>query len=550
MNKYSFIKELLENKKFNSNQKERFLKLVSKELQNTSETETGLINDVNIIKRQLGLDKMNEDIIEEWNEDHSHLFDDTDLLLMDDDDIIENDFKEYLLSFNLEYLENSNRDINPINSTLEERIIALSKLTDKSYKDRKPLIELFKEKHSDLYSSAAISGINRVYFVVKQIEVMNGDYEHHGISTDTLIIPRDIMKQIKERTINPEPTFKVSINDDNDMNHLPEYYYPSSMYKFLLNYNQNPILKSTCHDIGSQELEVINNYCDTVSYDFNKHLEKIIETYDIHEKKYFAPSFLKTRFRVYLTGKNYYGKLSKGWSEESISINWSSPELKEWSKKNPGIPPNLNDALIEHFENTGFENFEGFTSKFSGIPIQSFTQLIYHFKHSFHLNGNNSLRSLIERINEIKNWNEQIDFIIEDQSFPFNIEHFTDVEKLIQTYKSIIELIIEVTKKYRLEKPKVKLTAIVSLEEFQFTIHHLNSVYKKAVVNTLERLGQHYRNLIEKQVNGLCNLILNAEFESGETAEINIWNGKERKSIPLIDKNFKGVKHILQFPKK
>jgi len=352
------------------------------------------------------------------------------------------------------------------------------------------------------------------------------------------------------RKLNKKGKGEISDFSSNDSNTLTKYYYPSSSYKFLFNFNQNKILKSTCHDVGSQELQVINNYCSTDTYNFNKHLETIIKEYEVHEDKYFAPSFLKTRFRVYLTGKNYYGELSKGWSEESININWSSPKLKEWSIKNPGVPPNLNDALVDHFENTGFEDFEGFTSNFSGIPIQSFTQLIFHFKHSFHLNGNNSLRSLIERINKQSNWNEQIEFIIDNQSFPFNIEHFTDVEKLIQAYKSIIDLILELTKTYGLEKPKVKLRAKVSLEEFLFSIHHINSIYKKSITSTLERTGQHYRNLIENQVNGLCNLTLRAEFESDEKSQINLWNGKQREAVSIADENFKGVEHIFQFPKK
>ena len=91
---------------------------------------------------------------------------------------------------------------------------------------------------------------------------------------------------------------------------------------------------------------------------------------------------------------------------------------------------------------------------------------------------------------------------------------------------------------------------MVSLAEFLLLVRHLNSTYKKTISNTIERTGQHYRNLIENQVNGLCNLILKAEFESDPNSQINIWNGKERSAEPIDDKNFKGVEHIFQFPKK
>jgi hypothetical protein len=663
MNKFEFIKEVLETKKFNSNQKERFIRLVSSEFANLEAKDSEILADIKAIKKKIGLSEapaivvgeeknvgiknekelkaalfqlnlnylepvdkstdprnrsLNDKIdiiskvnykssndkisflqrvkethgsldsenalraiktwyfiviqIEVMNGDYESIGISKDTTVMPpevskfmierfnetlkkkEDKKDEKDLKEILLRFNLEYLDRINRDIDPRNTTLAERIDVLCKVTDKSYKDREPLLEVLKEKHEDLGSKKALEAINRFYFTVKQIEVTNGDYEHIGISKDTNIIPKEIIKQIIERSKKGIKTKKEDvvepIMDDEKPNELPKYYYPSSLYKFLFNYNQNRILKSTCHDIGSQELISIQNYCETEVYDFNKHLEKIKEAYDSHEKKHFAPSYLKTRFRVYLTGKNYYGKPSHGWSEDSIKVNWSSSALRIWSKENPGVPPNLNEALIEHLENTGFENFESFTSNISGVPVQSFTELVYHFKNSFHIRGDNSLRDIIERINVSNNWNERIEFIIKNDLFPMNIEHFTDVDKLIQAYKSVIELIIEVTSKYNLEKPKVKLTAKVNLDEFQLSIHHLNSLYKKAISNTLERTGQQYRNLIENQINGLCNLILKAEFESGQKAVINIWNGKERSALSISDDNFTGVEHIFQFPKK
>ena len=72
---------------------------------------------------------------------------------------------------------------------------------------------------------------------------------------------------------------------------LPKYIDSSLLYKFLFEYNQNPILRSTCHDIDADELISICEYCNTNGYDFNTHLAKIIESYNEHEKKYFASGF-------------------------------------------------------------------------------------------------------------------------------------------------------------------------------------------------------------------------------------------------------------------
>lgn len=527
MNKFSFINQLLQKEKFTASQKERVLKLVTKELTRVEGNEQHILNEIQLIKREIGLvDKF--DIVKSEN-------------LTRDEKYV----KEFSNTLKLIYKTIVNGKTDPRNASLDDKIKILSNIYDVNNAEIS-LMESINNKKANSNTAILEIVINRIYFLVAQKNVNEGLYEKIEISRDSYIIPEDVTKDLMERCQN---VLKDEEEEDN-LYELPTYFYPSSSYKFLFNYNQNRILKSTCHDIGSQELQVINNYCDTEEYDFIKHLEKIKEAYDVHEKKYFAPSFLKTRFRVYLTGKNYYGQSSKGWSEESIKINWSTSSLEEWSEKNPGIPPNLNDALTEKLENTGFEDFESFTSNISDVPVQSFTELVYHFKHSFHLNGDNPLRAIIERTNNLNNWNEQIDFIIENDTFPLNIEHFTDVDKLIQAYKSIIELIIEATNNHELERPKVRITSRVNSEEFQFSIHHLNSIYRKTINNTLERTGQHYRNLIENQVNGLCNLILKAEFESDPKSQINIWDGKERKPDSIKDENFKGVEHIFLFPKK
>ena len=79
----------------------------------------------------------------------------------------------------------------------------------------------------------------------------------------------------------------------------------------------------------------------------------------------------------------------------------------------------------------------------------------------------------------------------------------------------------------------------------------MNSIYKKTVENTIDKLGYSYTNLIRNQLNGRCNLLLRAEFaEGGGLAEINLWDDKQR--APKRDglESFKGgVEHILEFCK-
>src|SRR5690606_28886686 len=56
--------------------------------------------------------------------------------------------------------------------------------------------------------------------------------------------------KIKEQTSKNED-MESETTVANNYKDLPKYLYPSSLYKFLLKYNTNEVLKSTCHEIDS-----------------------------------------------------------------------------------------------------------------------------------------------------------------------------------------------------------------------------------------------------------------------------------------------------------
>lgn len=330
--------------------------------------------------------------------------------------------------------------------------------------------------------------------------------------------------------------------------HLPKYFDPYYLYRFLYEYNQNPVLRSTCHDASSGEIKTIVEYCGSVNYCFTKHLQKVIESYAEHERKHFATPKLKALIRGYLTGKDFYGsKLKKGWSTGDITINWSSIQLSEWASKHTNIPPNINESIAGDMEIELFPINPQINSPISNEPIQNFTQLVLHFKNLFHLkSGNQSLRAILNRINRVNKWHEKIDFDISESEFPNNLEHFTDVDKLMQVYNKLLQLIIEQYPGN--DKPKVKLKYYEENQKTYLSIHHLNGKYNKTLYNTLDRpFGQSYHSLISDQINGLCNLRLRADFDNGNYAEINLWDGKKREAKEIS--YFEGVEHILEFPK-
>ena len=244
---------------------------------------------------------------------------------------------------------------------------------------------------------------------------------------------------------------------------------------------------------------------------------------------------------IYLNG-------GKAWSSENIGISWKSSELIEWCRNNVGMVPNPGINLINDTQNRGFLINNVIKSNLTGDRISSFSKLVIHFKSLFHIRGDNSLEQLILNINNKEGWNSKIEFEIKEVTFWRNLELFTDVDKLIQSYKTIIRLILEISIKVKMDKPKVELKFIEeNNSSICFTILHKNSIYQKTLQNTINRVGETHSKLIKNQINGLCNLYLKADFGHNQYAEVNLWDGNDRMAVTLD--NFHGVEYILKFEK-
>jgi len=319
---------------------------------------------------------------------------------------------------------------------------------------------------------------------------------------------------------------------------------PYWTYKFLESYNQNFILKSTCHEIDSNELRSICKYCETQEYDFNKHLLRIKEEFEKHSKR-IAPPFIKAMIRTYLTGTNQE-KNDKGWSEDDIKVNWCSNDVRFFSMSN-NIPPNLSRQLQKQ-KNLSSLKFTQFKSKINGNTIQNFRELTLHFKNLIHFRDDNSLKSVLVNINEQNEYENKVNFIINDDEFPTNIEIFTDVDKVGQAYDEIINLIIKKHKNE--EKPKVQLKLTQTKESVKLSIHHLNSIYLKSLEDFKKRpIGQTYENLIKNQIHGIMNFYLRAELQGNQHISVNLYNEEERIIDQELLPNFSGVEHIFEFKK-
>ena len=369
-----------------------------------------------------------------------------------------------------------------------------------------------------------------------------------SLEKNTPITPTPISEEEEPDEIEEE----VKIEDS-----LPKYIYPFSgngLATFLLAYNQDPLLKYTCHTIDEGEIQgdnivdYIKKIANIDTYTVREHQrilqERIYELCDLdrngkellNEKgkkknKYFFSKNIKNLILVYLTGKDYDGE-KKGWSSDNIEMNWANEELLAWSDAHPDCVPHPNGTL-KNKQKVFFKFKKPFTSRLNGRKIRDFSELVIHFKYLFHIRSDNSLKNLLEYRNE--KWKTKIDFYF-DEKFYENIELFTDVDKLLQIYdeilKDITDTISEKNKKYRLEegeKHKIVLSFYEKEKEVYFEILHIHPhcpFYLKTSDNALERIGDFQASLINK-INGITNLYIEADFkEEGKSYRINLWEGK------------------------
>ncbi|MEN9548971.1 MAG: hypothetical protein RIR12_1562 [Bacteroidota bacterium] len=314
---------------------------------------------------------------------------------------------------------------------------------------------------------------------------------------------------------------------------LPVYIDPLILSKFLRAYNKDSMLKYTCHEIDKDGLITINEKCGTEAFNLIKYQEQITNSFKEHITQFSIPKNIWALINAYLNG-------GKEWSSDKVKINWQSAELLEWYNNNIGFVPNPDSGLVIENNNLGF-NFTPFRSKIFDTTIGSFSQLVIHFKNLFHIRADNSLKKLIENVNAKNDWNERIE--CSTINLRNNVEFFTDVNKLLQAYKKIITIILDISETHNLGKPEIDLSIKEDENVTLFSIHHKNSTYKKTIKNTVERIGQKHTELIEKLINGVCDLYIQADFENNEFARINIWDGEERKANTI--NKFCGVEYQL-----
>jgi hypothetical protein len=400
---------------------------------------------------------------------------------------------------------------------------------------------------SDILSNDKLTPVDKQ----KIIELAKRDVQAFSLNAETLndkVVKVEEKIEMIEEKIGIKKESPDIITPEKKLIHIPS----KNLYKFLYDFNQDEILKTTCHEIDSNELININRFCETDIYSFEIHRKKIQDQYlnfFFNNKKYFVDHKIKNLIRTYLLGETFSGN-KEGWTDEKIKINWNSNDLTEWCSLNPNKLPHPDLGLARNQNNNyGLEFQTAITTNLikENYRIRYFSELVLYFKHLFHIRSDNSLKKILENTNNSENWNQIIDISFSESQFPENIEFFTNIEKLIQAYKVLINLIIDVANKNNLERPLVELKLIEKDFSVELSIHHVNTIFKKTIQNAIERRGSTFTTLIENQLNGMCEFFIKADFGNKHFRKLNIWNEEKLAAIECGD--VKGVEYILEFKK-
>ena len=352
-----------------------------------------------------------------------------------------------------------------------------------------------------------------------------------------------VIEESKEET----PDIVVeSVNLDRATDVDFKYKSPKDTHDFLVAYNQDSILKYTCHNIDDEDVILdINTECGVTEYDFEKHKQVIIKHFNQLRKGRFVDYRILNLISVYLTGKTIKGETTE-WSYLKIKENWASEQLKIWAMNNPHVVPNPGENIASSVRNSGYKLPKPYMSYLSVELVRSFSDLVLYFKSLFHIKADNSLKSILTHINETEKYHEKNIEISFEEGFLERAELFAYVDALVQSYKAIIGICYNYSKKHNLEDPKIRLSFYEDLDNKKcFCIYHLNSRYGKTKTDAVNRIGEEQKKLIKNQINGLCDLYIQALFDDDFSYEINLWNGLDRtyKKIDTIQ----GVKYIMKF---
>jgi hypothetical protein len=330
-----------------------------------------------------------------------------------------------------------------------------------------------------------------------------------------------------------------------DKDKLPAYIDPVNTSLFLSKYNKNIVLKSTSHKVDEDLLSDLLSTIKINEYSYEEHIKHIEREYRrLKYNKTVAPS-LMAKMNEYLLNEK-----GTGWSKDNIKVSWQSEALIKWATENPHECPNPDKDLNQN----GYE-LEEVIALENGDMLSTFNDVISVIKNQTEFRDQNDLKNIVERnnIELAEKYGLDNANAFDTSKMKEGIRFYSDVEKVEQAYKNIIKMCVNYHEfdAKRDDKPQFR----IRLEEKKrsgksiiiFSIRHLNSTFGKTIQSSVDRYGKDFTNLINKQINGLCDWRLTAKFPNNKLATISIWPRNKDNTSYKDDVDFAGVKFELIF---
>lgn len=316
------------------------------------------------------------------------------------------------------------------------------------------------------------------------------------------------------------------------------YLNPIDTVRFLKDLNQNPVLKATTHPIDLNMMPDLLEALKLREYDYNVHYNHIKEelaniSNTVKTTKIYA------KVATYLLSDFSKGK---GWSSDSIQLGWGCVEVQNWCLENEGLVPSP-------YRDLGYEGLKLDSVKRlrNGDTLTSFNDVVNYFKGQTEFRGDKGteLKTLIKNYNRI-HYRNNCEF--NTDGVREGIRFYSDVEKVMQAYRKIIDECIEFADNMKADQPKIEVNLEESISNDSrviiLTLHHLNTVFGKSLESFKDRKGTFFTDTARNLINGLCDWRMEAEFPNSEYCLVDICT-KDMQEMKL--QNATGVKHQLIF---
>lgn len=318
---------------------------------------------------------------------------------------------------------------------------------------------------------------------------------------------------------------------------LPKYINPRNIAQFLTALNSNRILRSTTHTIDEDILKELLVDMGINKYDYATHMKFVREEFDKLRKQFSLPTAILAKLNEF-----YFFEKKLGWSAASVKVSWSAPEIREWCKKNEGRVPNPGHDL--DYSPPYLNN----VINVDGKILNTFEDGINLLKTQIECRDESYLEIILAKINKEKF--STININIEKVSK--TVRFYTDVEKVMQGYTSIINLCKDIRNQSKKSLKNLKIEVSLYTGSINNTdnvvilsILDKGGMYNRDIDIRTFRYGVSYTKLIKNYLNGLCHIDLRADLPNKNSVFYRIWP-EGGKVVPL-NEPVNGVQYDLIF---